>query len=258
MCNPRRIVVSASRDIAEAWSRQVTRSVALSSQVTGEARLRQPLDDSLGAPVLAALEALLDGGVDGWEETDQGYRHTVEGGYVLYDLEHGALEIVATLDDTVSGEASAAADLSGVLDEQLQTEQEGRYYDDGWGGRTEETARKEAEQAAQQALDEATRERLQAAGDQAEEAHAAELQAQAEAEARQHLQQAADERRAALAAQASRHLDTVGLRCRQAFNGLLAGAYRDAILAYARAHGADGLSCHEDDGVVDIEFFVER
>ena len=48
MCNPRRVTVTATRDIAEAWRREVSRTVQLTEQVTGEARLRQTLSSRLG------------------------------------------------------------------------------------------------------------------------------------------------------------------------------------------------------------------
>lgn len=256
MCNPRRVLVTATREIAEEWRREVTRTVALSGQVTGEARVRQPLAQ-MGAPVLRALQLLLDQGVPGWEETGHGYRHPVEGGYCLYDCETEELEIVATLDATVEAQASAAAELHGEVHEQLSTEQEGRYYDDGYGGRNEATARAEAEQAAARALDETASRRLAEAADQAAAEQAPAMDAEARALAGQRLAQAATARRAELADQARAHLDTVGLRARQVFNGLLAQAYREAILAYARSQGASGVSCTDTDGVLDIEFFVD-
>jgi hypothetical protein len=84
------------------------------------------------------------------------------------------------------------------------------------------------------------------------------LDRQARQAAAAELERAIAARRAALAEQAQTHLETVGLHCRQAFNQALALAYRDAILAYARRHGAEGISCRDDDGVLEIEFFVDR
>jgi hypothetical protein len=48
------------------------------------------------------------------------------------------------------------------------------------------------------------------------------------------------------------------LRCRQAFHTALGQAYRDAILAYARNHGAQNISCREEGGTLEIEFHVQR
>lgn len=256
MCNPRRVLVTATREIAEEWQRQVTRTVALDGQVTGEARVRQALT-GMGEPVLRALQMRLDRGMPGWEESERGFRHAVDGGYVIFDPEREELEIVATLADTVVGHAVASTTLRGELRVRLQTEQDEPYYDDGYGGRTEATARAEAERVAARTLDAEARRRLQAAADQAEAEQAAALDGEAGVLAEQRLAANVAARRAELAEQARAHLDTVGLRARQAFNALLAEAYRDAILAYARSQGASGISCSDQDGVVDIEFFVD-
>jgi hypothetical protein len=256
MCNPRRVLVTATRDIAEEWHREVSRTVALDGQVTGEARVRQPLA-RMGEPVLRALQLLLDQGVVGWTETELGYRYEVEGGYCLYDIEGEALEIVAALEATVAAQASVAAELHGAVHERLSTEQEGHYYDDGFGGHNESTALAEADRAAREALDQAARGLLDQAAEQAIAAQTPALEDQARALAEQRLAQAAESRRAELADQARGHLDTVGLRARQAFNALLAQAYREAILAYARSQGASGISVTDTDGVLDIELFID-
>jgi hypothetical protein len=57
-----------------------------------------------------------------------------------------------------------------------------------------------------------------------------------------------------LEARAAERLEAVGLRCRQAFHQVLARAYRDAILAYARRQGAEVVHDREDDGTLEIEF----
>lgn len=258
MCNPRRVQVTLTRDMAQAWEREVSRSVALSTQVTGEARVRQPLEDTLGSPVRQALEMLLAQESDGWQETEQGYRYDVEGGYVIYDTDHHVLEIVASLQDQVAAEATATRVISGKHQEQLSTTETGQYYDDGWGGRTQTLAEAEARKVAEKALEERERIRLREIAEQAEQDNAESVRGQAEAEARQQLEKLAQQRQGDLSHQARQHLDTVGVQCRQAFNGLLAQAYRDAIMAYARRHGAEGLTCQDDGDTVEIEFFMER
>src|SRR5262249_57039713 len=57
MCNPRRVRITATRELAEAWQREVTRSVQLRGRVVGEARARQALGDALSTPVRVAFEA---------------------------------------------------------------------------------------------------------------------------------------------------------------------------------------------------------
>ncbi len=259
MCNPRRVTVTATREIAEAWQREVSRTVTLSTQVIGEARVRQPLSNTLGTPVFRALESLLaSGNIENWQETETGYRHDVEGGYVFYDMDEQTLEIVATLGETVQAEGRATRQLSGELRETLSTEQEGHYYEDGYGGRTQARAETEAGNAAQHTLDQMAQSRLEDAQREAEEAESSRLHNQAQTEAQTQLTQTAQQRQAQLSGQATQHLDTVGIRCRQAFNTLLAQAYREAILAYARYHGAENISCQEENDHLEIEFFLEK
>ena len=257
MCNPRRVTVTATRDIAEAWQREVSRTVQLTEQVTGEARLRQALSSRLGSPALRALEARLAAGTPGWEEAPEGYRCNVEGGYVLYQLDEQALEIVATVADVVTAQGTARTVLEGEVRDTLSASAEGHYYEDGYAEQNEARARREAEQEIQKTLEAGVRERLDRAQQQAEAAEAVRLQVEAQTAARQELANVTAERQTLLARQAEAHLETVGLRCRQAFNQLLALAYRDAILAYARRHGAEGISCRDEEGVLEIEFFVD-
>lgn len=258
MCNPRRLTVTATRDLAEAWQREVSRTVALAEAVGGTARLRQPLADRLGIPALRALEARLAGGAAGWQAVADGYRYEVTGGYVLYRLDEQALEIVATLADIVQAEGSAGTVITGQLRETLMASAEQFYYEDGHAIRNEAAARAEAGSEVRRQLDNAARERLAQAQQQAEAAVTDQLQAQAQATARAELARVAAARQVELAEQARQHLQTVGVRCRQAFNHLLAQAYRDAILAYAHRHGAEGIQCREDEGVLEIEFLVDR
>jgi hypothetical protein len=55
MCNPRRVEGTATRQIRESWEREVRRLAEVGTDLTGEARIRQALDDSVGAPALLAL-----------------------------------------------------------------------------------------------------------------------------------------------------------------------------------------------------------
>lgn len=258
MCNPRRVTISASRDLATAWEREVARTVRLTADVVGEARVVQRLGDSVGAPALAALERALAEGDPDWQAVPEGYRHNVEGGYVLYRPEEQSLEIVAVRTDQVAADGSASERLSGEVRETITAEAEGRYYDDGYAGHTEARARETAERAAQARLDQEARDRIEAAGRQAETGAAEQVEAQAAERARQALAESTRQRREALEAQAREHLETVGLRARQSFHALLGRAYRDAILAYARRHGAEVITDRQAGGIIEIELHLDR
>ena len=152
MCNPRRIRVEATRRLSEAWTQEVRRQVRLNAEAVGRARVRQPLGTVLGGPVLLALERALEQR-DGWHEVPEGFRHDLDGGYVVYHVDTRELETVAELRTQVSAEQEASTQVSGVVEDTLRVEGEGRYYDDGWGGLTERSARRDADSDARARLD---------------------------------------------------------------------------------------------------------
>jgi len=257
MCNPRRVHITATRALTEAWQHLVTRAARDRRLVSGEARVRQSMVGTLGGPALAALESAFANAPE-WTETDQGYRCEVEGGYALYDLDQQTLEIVATLEDVVEVEERVQQVLTGEINETVSAEANADYYDDGYGGRTERWAQEQANQTAARRLDELRTHHLSAAARSAEAAAAADIEARAQAAARHRAETEADARRQDLNHQAAARLDTVGLRCRRAFNTVLARAYRDALLAYARRAGAHDISCQDGDDGLHIEFRVTR
>ncbi|MGO8673138.1 MAG: molecular chaperone DnaJ [Capsulimonadaceae bacterium] len=254
MCNPRRVRVTATRELREAWQREVSRSIELQEIVTGEARVRQPLGATVGAPVLRAIVDLMSRPESGWTAVEEGFRHEVEGGYVLYHADESLLEIVAQSRDTVTVVGEATQRLGGEIVDTLQAQGEGKYYDDHWGGRTEVHARRDADAQAQRALDQAQRERIAAAEREAEDLAAQGLTAEAAARAREQMRQQAEQTRADLAAQSRSRMETVGVLARRAFHAVLAQGYANSILAYARLHGASDIHCDESGDTVDIEF----
>lgn len=260
MCNPRRVEITATRQVAEAWQREVERVAEQAMTITGEARVRHALDASVAAPALAALEAALEAGMPGWQRTgddsDSGYRCDVDGGYVIYLPETRTLEIVAVVEGEVRGRGSARSRLEGRVEAAVEGSGESIYYDDGYGGRTQDVAEQEARQEADLGIARQVAARLDEAARTAEEAADAEMRARAEEAARADLQARAAAHRPALDAHAAEHLQTVGARARQAFHRLLAVAYRDALLALARARGAQDIHCSDSGEVLEIEFLL--
>ncbi|TQS46757.1 molecular chaperone DnaJ [Cryptosporangium phraense] len=253
MCNPRRVRVRASRTIEDAWEQQVRRQVVRRGTATGEARVRESLDATLGGPTLAALAGVL-GRIPGWEQDGDSFRHAVEGGYVAYHPQTREMEIVAqaSADVQVTGDASEV--VRGTVSETAEVEGVGTYYDDGWGGRRESDARRDAELDAERGLAARARELLDEARRQADLAEGARVEAEAGERADAALAEAARTRAEALSRAAEARLEAVGVQARSVFHRALAEAYRDAILAYARARRAEGLRLTEAGGVIEIEF----
>jgi ATPase subunit of ABC transporter with duplicated ATPase domains len=157
----------------------------------------------------------------------------------------------------VSAEHEATTQVSGVVEETLHVEGEGRYYDDGWGDLTEATAQRDAEQDAERRLQQAAAESVARARSQAEGAAQEQTEARARARAETALAEATAAARADLDRTAAQRLEVIGARCREAFNSVLGMAYRDAILAYARSRRAHGVEVSQADGVLRIEFEME-
>ena len=257
MCNPRRVRVRATRELAEDWAQEVRRQVTRTGLAAGEARVRESLSDSVGGPTLAALTDVL-ARTGGWTARDDGtFAHELDGGVITFDPDTCELEITATVSTEVSvtGEASTTVDtqVSGTV----EAEGEGVYYDDGWGGYTAETAQRDAEQNLSRAMDEALRRRREQASQEADAAAGDAVEREAAVRAEAAFAAAAAAREDELRRAAADRLMAIGVQGRALFNAALAEAYRDAILAYALSRRASNLHHSEQDGVLDIEFELE-
>lgn len=256
MCNPRQVRIRATAHLAEAWEQEVGRQVTLHGSATGRAAIRQSLAAGLGIPVLSALDRVLDG-LDGWQQRDDGYRHDVEGGYVHYYPDTGELEIVAEIAADVQAVGEARTTVSGSVEDDVEVEGVGRYYDDGWGGYTEATAERDARANADSELERARSERLDRARADLEAAVEGTLDAQAAQAAQAALAEATAARTAELERQAQDRLTAVGVQGRTMIQRAIGMAYRDTIIAYARSRRAEGVRVSDSGGVLEIEFEME-
>jgi hypothetical protein len=257
MCNPRRIRVRATAQLAEAWEQEVRRQATRSGRTFGEARVRESLAESVGGPTLAALTMVLSR-LDGWTERADGtFRHEVDGGTITFDPAARELEIVATATAEVSVTGEASTTVTTQVSDTVEAAGEGTYYTDGWGGRTAETAQRDAQRNLAHSMADALRTRRELARQEADTAAGGEVERTAAARAEAAFAAASAEREAELRREATERLIAVGAQGRALFHAALADAYRDAILAYARSRRASNLSVDEQDGVVDIEFELE-
>ncbi|WP_239337442.1 molecular chaperone DnaJ [Frankia sp. CiP3] len=256
MCNPRRVRVRATRDLTDAWEQEVRRQVTRRGQAVGDARVREPLAAGIGAPTLAALSGVL-ARTEGWERDGESFRHALDGGYLLYHPATRELEIVAEATAEVTASAEAATVVRGQLADTVEAEGDSTYYDDNYGGRTETHARRDAERNAALAVDAQVDALLAAARARADDVEGVAVQATATARADAALAEAAAARVEALRRHAATRLVAVGIQGRNIFHQALAGAYRDAIMAYARARRAEGVTCSENGGVLEIEFELQ-
>ncbi|WP_433830891.1 hypothetical protein ACQP2E_12060 [Actinoplanes sp. CA-015351] len=260
MCNPRRIRVRASRQLAEAWRAEVTRTAQASDTATGEARLTQPLGRQLPGPVRQRLVDLLRA-TPGWRVVDGALRREMPGGYVEYRPDTGEVAIVARVTAEFTVEASATRADSGEAQGTADAEFEASYYTDGYAGRTKAVAEREAnEKAGQDATVQARENALR----NAEAERAAALQRLQEAaadideEARARALAAIEEERARREADARNEAALLAQTYQQDYlreiNLPLAQAYRDILVAHAQRVGAGGLTVQENGDFIDIQF----
>jgi FtsH ternary system domain X2 len=256
MCNPRRVRVQATRQLAEAWDHEVRRQVTLGGRAVGRASVREPVAERLGGPVLRTLDSAL-AGLDGWYAVADGYRVDLDGGYAQYYSDSGELEITAELADDIQAQGEAAATVRAEVQAMIEAQGTGTYFDDGYGGLTEQTAHRDAEADAQRLLAEVAAERVAQARRTAESGADQQLRAQAEAAAQEALAAATAARVEQLQRAAGERLATVGVQARGRFSQAVARATHSAILAYAQTRRAQGLRVEERNGTVTIQFEME-
>jgi hypothetical protein len=255
MCNPRRIRVRASRTLTDTWERQVRRVVGRQGRVAADARVTESLAATIGAPALMALASVLDT-AEGWERDGDVYRFDLDGGHVLIDTGSWELQIVASAEADVEVVADATVAVLSEISERVDAEGTASYYTDGYGGHTRERALELAREEAQRAVEEEFGTRVASARARAEAEGTARAEAEAAEQADRRLSEASAVRHEELRREAERRLTLIGAQGRGAFNQVLGQAYRDSILAYARARGAERISCSEESGVLDIEFEI--
>jgi hypothetical protein len=257
MCNPRRVHVRATRELAEAWAQEVRRQATRTGRAVGESRVRESLAGVVGGPTLAALADVL-ARIGGWTEFPDGiFTHQLDGGVISFDLNTRELELAATLSAEVSVIEEASATVDAHLSGTVEAEGEGVYYDDGWGGLNAQTAQRDAARKAAAAIDEAVRQRRVQASREADAAASDAVEREAASRAEETLAAITAVREDELRRAAAERLTAIGVQGRALFNAALAEAYRDAIIAYARSRRASNLHQSEQNGLLDIEFELE-
>ena len=262
MCNPRRVSVTATREVAEAWQVELERRVALSDTVVSELEISFPFGGTLGDRTRAVFESAL-GRDPHWTRTADGaHELRLTDGQVIYRPADGELVVRARLTDTARAEGVASTTLSGTVTDVAHGEGEGRYYYGDSHGRqaADVQARRNAESAAERnarALLDNVRRRAERASARAER--------DAEDDVRQAAAEDAAVRLEAERARVREELDALnrvraeqlGQDALRAVNAVLALAYREALLAFAEENGATGVRVEESADSIAIEFEME-
>lgn len=223
----------------------------MSDTVVSEARIARAFGDTLGTRTREVFERALVADPQ-WQETDGVHRLPLEGAEVTYRPSSGELTITAHLQSTVTADAEASDVVEGTVQDVARGRGVGRH-----SGEANRIARSEAERNAQ-AMRDRLRRMADGAAREAADAAADRVQAEADRHASERLDAARTEAQQTLDEQNRSRLEGLGQAGLHAVNAVLAQAYQEALLAYAREHGATGIRLDDsEDDVVEIEFELE-
>lgn len=259
MCNPRRVMIHLTQAIEEAWRTTVEQAAMATGEVQELARLTAdiPLDAEMGERALQMLERILQGEFaeyEPWERDSEGnYRRDLGEVILIYQPGSRQLMVEAALAEQINAEVRATAEASGFTVGEVAAEAVGRYYEDGWGGRTEARARREAQAEAERKLT-AAAEALHRQQHAAElEAAEAEAQAQAEAEAAAELERLQAETRQALRQRLQTILAEAEDRVYHTMNRLVGEAYRRTLIELVQENGGRVITDEQTGSVINLE-----
>ncbi len=259
MCHPRRVMIHLAQAIEEAWRTTVEQTATAEGEVQELARLTAniPLDAEMGDRALQMLERILQGEFEefeAWTRDDEGnYCRDLGQVTLIYRPGTHQLVVEAGLTEQIEAQVQATAKAGGFTVGEVAVEAIGRYYEDGWGGRTEARARQEAQTQAEQKLAEAA-EALHRRQHAAEiEAATAQAQAQAETAAAEELARLQTEARQALRQRLQSTLAEAEERVYHTMNRLVGEAYRRTLIQMVQENGGRVLTDERTGSVINLE-----
>jgi hypothetical protein len=252
-------MIHLARCIEQAWRRTIEATATEDGAVAELARLNAdvPLDAEMGDLALEMLARVLDGEFEGFEPWDRDslgrYCRDLNDVTMIYDPDSHRLAIETRLSEMVSAEAQGAAEASGFTVGEVAAEAAGKYYDDGWGGRTKERAVAEAQAEAERRVAEAVEALHREQNAPAMAAAESEAQANARARAREALEARQAEVRAALHERMQATLARSEARVYHVMNRAVGEAYRQSLLRVVRENGGRVLRDEETGSVINME-----
>ena len=259
MCNPRRVMIQLTQAIEQAWRTTIEQTARTEDQVHEQFRIAVdiPLDAEMGDLALQMLERVLRGeceGFDPWEQDEHGdFRRDLGDVVLIYQPGTRQLFIEARLTELISAEARGTAEASGFTMGEVAAEAVGHYYSDGWGGRTEQRARVEAQADAERKLNEAIEalHRQQHAPELG--AAEAEARARAEREAAAELERTRTAMRAAMRERLQVIMADAEDRIYHTMNRLVGEAYRLSLIQLVRENGGRVLTDERTGSIMNME-----
>ena len=259
MCNPKKVMIHLARSIEGAWRRTVEQAATVEGEASELGRITAEvrLDEEMGETALEMLESVLENGFEDFEPWDRDDRgrlvREVENALLAFDPSTGTLTVEARLTETLTAEERAQAVAEGFTAGEVAVEAVGRYYDDGWGGRTREKALEEAHASGEKQLDQAA--------DALHREQNPEAFAEAESRARQEaarlaeekLEQAKSDARIAMRTRLQKTLHDSEQRVHRIMNRAVGEAYRQSLYRIVQQSGGKVLRDEKTGSVIDME-----
>jgi hypothetical protein len=253
-------MIHVNETIEAAWRQLLTEKTTASELLSENAEIscEIKLAEEMGAAALDVLEQVLAGefaDFAGWERDDAGnFYRDLEDITLVYDLKRRQFVLRARLEEMLSAEAVAAAEICRVTTGTIAFEAVGHYYDDGWKGRSEERALKEAAEQVEIRFERALEELKKA---QPESAAEVELRSSLTAEARNAVTKDLAEKRAALCLELRHKLQVQLVRQQQnAFyeiNRVVGETYRQTLCRLVLENGGRVVSDRKSGSVIELE-----
>ncbi len=151
MCNPRKVMIHVNETIEAAWRQTLTETAAATELLSEKAEVSCAIDlaAEMGDAALDMLGRVIAGefpGFSAWEKDGAGnFYRDLEAVRLIYESDRKQFVLQARLSEMISVKAEAAAEVCQETIGTIAFAAIGHFYEDGWKGRTEENALKEAQ-----------------------------------------------------------------------------------------------------------------
>ncbi|MDM8523559.1 hypothetical protein QUF80_09335 [Desulfococcaceae bacterium HSG8] len=259
MCNPRKVMIHLARSIEEAWRRTVEQTASAEESVSEMGRISADirLDEEMGDVALEMLGQVLAEGFEEfepWQRDSLGhYRRNLDDVTLAFDPDTGRLTVETRLTEQVTAEARASAEACGFTLGEVAAEAVGRYYDDGWGGRTREQAEEEAAELAEHRLEQAIEALRRRQNPEAFAEAEAQAQSRAHELAQQELEALQSQVREALQGRIRNILSDARRQVHHIMSRAVGEAYRQTLHRLVRENSGRILTDERTGSVINME-----
>ncbi len=262
MCNPRKVMIHVNETIEAAWRQTLTEVAVATELLTEKAEISCAIDlaAEMGGAALDMLGRVIAGefpGFTAWEKDGYGnFYRDLDAIKLVYEPGRQQFVLQARLSEMISVEAQAAAEVCQESVGTIAFAAVGHFYDDGWKGRTEKTALKEAQAQVENRLEHALQE-LKKERRQQESAAESQLRVELDKAARVQAQLELEEKKYNLRFQLRQQLQAeLALQQQNAFyeiNRAVGETYRQTLCRLVLDNGGRIINDQQTGSVIELE-----